>query len=81
MNEITKKDRRIMQKENHVNSEKRIAKLLGIPQEQPHRNSKTHVANCGRKHCYLCCNPRKLGYETIQERAWAELENSGYWYE
>jgi hypothetical protein len=37
--------------------------------EQPHRNHKTAILNCGDPRCYMCMNPRRaLGQETMQER-------------
>ena len=37
--------------------------------EQPHRNHKTAILNCGDPRCHMCMNPRRaLGQETMQER-------------
>jgi len=37
--------------------------------EQPHRNHKKHILNCGDPKCYMCANPRKVfKEETMQER-------------
>ena len=37
--------------------------------EQPHRDHKTHILNCGDPKCYMCMNPRRaFKEETIQER-------------
>ena len=37
--------------------------------DQPHRNSKRHIMNCGHTNCFLCGNPRRVSNEeTIQER-------------
>jgi hypothetical protein len=37
--------------------------------EQPHRNHKKHILNCGDPKCYMCANPRKIfKEETMQER-------------
>ena len=37
--------------------------------DQPHRNSKRHIMNCGHTNCFLCGNPRKVfKEETLQER-------------
>jgi hypothetical protein len=37
--------------------------------EQPHRNHKKHILNCGDPRCYMCANPRKIFKEkTMQEK-------------
>ena len=37
--------------------------------EQPHRNHKKHIFNCGDPKCTMCANPRKVFKEkTIQEK-------------
>ena len=37
--------------------------------EQPHRNHKKHILNCGDPKCYMCGNPRKwFNEESMQER-------------
>jgi hypothetical protein len=37
--------------------------------DQPHRNHKKAILNCGDPKCYMCMNPRRAdGEETIQER-------------
>lgn len=37
--------------------------------EQPHRNHKKAILNCGDPKCYMCMNPRRAdGEESIQER-------------
>ena len=37
--------------------------------DQPHRNHKKAILNCGDSKCYMCMNPRKANKEeTIQER-------------
>jgi hypothetical protein len=37
--------------------------------DQPHRNHKKHILNCGDPRCYMCGNPRKWFKEpTMQEK-------------
>lgn len=37
--------------------------------DQPHRNSKSHIMDCGHTNCFLCGNPRRVSNEeTFQER-------------
>lgn len=37
--------------------------------EQPHRNHKKAILNCGDPKCYMCMNPRRaMGEESMQER-------------
>jgi hypothetical protein len=37
--------------------------------EQPHRNHKKAILNCGDPKCYMCMNPRRaFKEETMQER-------------
>ena len=76
--EISKKrhSRRLQLDENAINKQVRIAKDYNMHQngkwkyiEQPHRNHKKHILNCGDSHCTMCGNPRKWFKEkTMQEK-------------
>ena len=70
-NEIdkVKHSRRISKKRSAVVKQVKIAKAHGITPKEYHRYSKHHSMNCGRPHCVLCCNPRRVWKEkTIQEK-------------
>ena len=76
--ELSKKrhSRRLQLDENAINKQVRIAKDYNMHQnskwkyiEQPHRNHKKHILNCGDSHCSMCGNPRKWFKEkTMQEK-------------
>jgi len=76
--ELSKKrhSRRLQLDENAINKQVRIAKDYNMHQngkwkyiEQPHRNHKMHILNCGNPKCYMCANPRKVSKEkTMQEK-------------
>jgi hypothetical protein len=76
--ELSKKrhSRRLQLDENAINRQVRIAKDYNMHQnskwkyiEQPHRNHKKHILNCGDSHCSMCGNPRKWFKEkTMQEK-------------
>jgi hypothetical protein len=76
--ELSKKrhSRRLQLDENAINKQVRIAKDYNMHQnskwkyiEQPHRNHKMHILNCGNPRCYMCANPRKVSKEkTMQEK-------------
>lgn len=76
--ELSKKQhsRRLQLDENAINKQVRIAKDYNMHQngkwkyiEQPHRNHKKHILNCGDSHCTMCGNPRKWFKEkTMQEK-------------
>jgi len=77
-----KKAKRIQADERAIARQVRIAKdyymHLGNNKwkylEQPHRNHKKHILNCGDSRCYMCGNPRKFFKEkTIQERKFEQL--------
>jgi serine/threonine protein phosphatase PrpC len=59
-----------------INRQIRIAKDYHMHQnsklkhiEQPHRNHKMHILNCGDSKCSMCGNPRKWFKQvTIQEK-------------
>jgi hypothetical protein len=43
--------------------------------EQPHRNHKKHILNCGDPKCYMCANPRRVFKEkTMQEKKFEQRE-------
>jgi hypothetical protein len=43
--------------------------------DQPHRNHKKHILNCGDPKCYMCMNPRKAdGERTIQEKRFNQIK-------
>jgi hypothetical protein len=76
--ELSKKrhSRRLQLDENAINKQVRIAKDYNMHQngkwkyiEQPHRNHKKHILNCGDSHCTMCGNPRRFFKEkTMQEK-------------
>jgi hypothetical protein len=76
--ELSKKrhSRRLQLDENAINRQVRIAKDYNMHQnskwkyiEQPHRNHKKHILNCGDSHCSMCGNPRRFFKEkTMQEK-------------
>jgi len=76
--ELSKKQhsRRLQLDENAINKQVRIAKDYNMHQngkwkyiEQPHRNHKKHILNCGDSHCTMCGNPRRFFKEkTMQEK-------------
>ena len=54
---------------NVIERQKRIAKSLGLPTNNPHRFSKHHATNCNRPKCVCCGNPRRVWKQkTIQEK-------------
>lgn len=62
--------RRMLNTENAIRKQERIAKSYGVVQKESHRYAKHHALNCGQKNCVFCANPRKLfGEKTVQERA------------
>jgi hypothetical protein len=64
-----KNSRRRLKDENAVNKQVKIAKVRGVPVEEPHKLAKHHAMDCGNPKCVLCGNPRKIFNElTAQER-------------
>lgn len=64
-----KHSKRMLQKENYVNKQVKIAKAYGIPVREKHRLQDHAAVNCGDPKCTICMNPRKLLKEkTIQEK-------------
>ena len=77
-----KHSKRILQKENYVKKQLKIAKAYKIPVDEPHKLQDHAVVNCGDPSCSLCGNPRKVLKEpTIQEKSfnqkqlWVEWRN------
>jgi len=76
-----KKAKRIHDDERAIARQVRIAKDLHMDKngrwkyiEQPHRNHKKHILNCGDPRCYMCGNPRKFFKEkTIQEKRFEQM--------
>lgn len=63
-----KKSKRIMQDDNAVNRQVKIAKSHGLILDEPHKYAKKHAMNCGDPKCVMCGNPRKVFKErTYQE--------------
>jgi hypothetical protein len=73
---------RLHQKETKIQRQVRIAKGYGMHRngkwrnlDQPHRNHKKAILNCGDPHCVMCMNPRKAnGEKTMQERKFEQRE-------
>jgi hypothetical protein len=64
-----KHSRRISKTRDAEIRQVRIAKAHGISVREYHRYAKHHSMNCGRPHCMLCANPRRIwGEKTIQEQ-------------
>ena len=62
--------RRMLNTNNAIKKQVRIAKSYGVNQEEPHRYAKYHALNCGQKNCIFCANPRRLfGEKTLQEKS------------
>lgn len=77
-----KHSRRLQQDQVAIDRQVRIAKDYNMHQsgkwkylEQPHRNHKKHILNCGDPRCYMCANPRKVFKEkTMQEKRFEQRE-------
>ena len=64
-----KHSRRIGKNRSATLKQVRIARAHGITPREYHRYSKHHSMNCGRPHCVLCTNPRRVwGEKTLQEK-------------
>ena len=62
--------RRLLNTQNAINKQSRIAKCNGIVPDSPHKYHKQTPMNCGNKNCLFCMNPRKaFGQKTIQEQS------------
>jgi hypothetical protein len=61
--------RRMGQKHNYVEKQRRLAQTYGIPVEEPHRYQKHAALNCGDPKCIMCSNPRRIWKEkTLKEK-------------
>ena len=68
-----KHSRRLSKKRSATIRQVRIARAHGITVKQYHRYAKHHALNCGRSHCMLCSNPRRIWREkTIQEKSFEQ---------
>jgi hypothetical protein len=64
-----KHSRRISKTRDAEIRQVKIARAHGITVKEYHRYAKHHAMNCGRPHCLLCGNPRRIWHEkTIQEQ-------------
>lgn len=64
-----KHSRRISKTRDAEMRQVRIARAHGISVKELHRYAKHHAMNCGRPHCMLCSNPRRIWREkTLQEK-------------
>lgn len=76
-----KKSKRILNDENTIRKQIKIAKQHKVSEynpsaiDQPHRFAKQHAMNCGNPNCVMCANPRKVWKEkTIQEKRFEQTE-------
>jgi len=61
--------KRLLQNENAIKKQTKIAKAHGVPTGPEHRLAKVHATTCGDSNCALCGNPRKFfGESTPQEK-------------
>ena len=75
LNDKSKHQERIQQKENKIKKQLKIAKAFSIPFNEPHKLLKRSVISCGDPKCFLCANPRKVFKEkTIQEQKFEQTE-------
>lgn len=66
---------RLQRKRTSVQRQVKIAKTHGAPVDNAHRFHKRHAMDCGRPHCMLCGNPRKLWKQrTIQEESFDQTK-------
>jgi hypothetical protein len=64
-----KHSRRISKTRDAEIRQVKIARAHGVTVKEYHRYAKHHAMNCGRPHCLLCGNPRRIWREkTIQEQ-------------
>lgn len=61
-----KHERRIGQKNRHINRQVKIAKANGMKVEEPHRFAKHNALDCGIPRCPVC-NPLPKRVLTLQE--------------
>lgn len=68
---IKKRAVRLSQKKKHIAKQTHLHQLYRETKDEhvePHRFHKVKALNCGDPKCMLCCNPRKYGELTMQER-------------
>ena len=71
-----KHSRRISKTRDAEIRQVKIARAHGITVKEYHRYAKHHAMNCGRPHCLLCGNPRRIWREkTIQEQRNEQRKN------
>jgi hypothetical protein len=63
----SKRQKRILQKLNHINKQVKIAKSAGQDTSEPHRFAKHNALDCGIPRCHIC-NPTGKRQPTIQEK-------------
>lgn len=70
-----KHSKRILQKENHVKRQMKIAKAYKIPVDEPHMLQDHSAVTCGNPDCVMCGNPRKFFKEpTVQEKSFKQTQ-------
>ena len=70
-----KHSKRLLEDENAIRKQLKIAKAYNIPVKSPHQLAKHHVLDCGNPNCVMCANPRKVWKEkTIQEKRFEQTE-------
>ena len=75
LNDKSKHQERIQQKENKIKKQLKIAKAFSIPFKEPHKLLKRSVLSCGDPKCFHCANPRRVWNEkTIQEQKFEQTE-------
>lgn len=73
-----KHSKRLLQKHNFLEKQKRLAKNYGIDlkDDQVHRYQKMNLLNCGDPKCIMCSNPRKIFKEkTIKEKSFEQTRS------
>lgn len=74
-----KHSKRILEEENAIKKQMKIAKSHGLDVKEPHKFAKHHAMDCGHPGCMLCASPRKIfGEKTIQEQKFEQTEK---WYD
>ena len=63
-----KHSKRLLQDDNAINKQLKIAKEFGVPVKEPHRLAKHHALDCGNPKCLLCHSEKVFGKKTIKER-------------
>lgn len=75
LNDKSKHQERIQQKENKIKKQVKLSKAFHIPYKEPHKLLKRSVVSCGNPKCLYCANPRKvLKEKTIQEQKFEQIE-------